>query len=61
MQQVEPQEEVLGKSLTGIQGFDQITDGGLPQGRITLIVGGPGTGKTLFAMQFLVNGVRMDN
>jgi len=61
MQQVEPQEEVLGKSLTGIQGFDQITDGGLPQGRITLIVGGPGTGKTLFAMQFLVNGVRMYN
>lgn len=47
------------KSLTGIQGFDQITNGGLPKGRITLIVGGPGTGKTLFAMQFLVNGIRM--
>ena len=61
MEQVEPQEEALSKSLTGIQGFDQVTNGGLPKGRITLIVGGPGTGKTLFAMQFLVNGIRMYN
>ncbi len=53
--------EFLPKSITGIQGFDQITSGGLPKDRITLIVGGPGTGKTLFAMQFLVNGIRMYN
>lgn len=52
------QEEFLEKSPTGIQGFDQITNGGLPKGRITLLVGGPGTGKTLFAMQFLVDGIR---
>lgn len=52
------QEEILEKSPTGIQGFDQITNGGLPKGRITLLIGGPGTGKTLFAMQFLVDGVR---
>jgi circadian clock protein KaiC len=51
-------DEVLEKSPTGIEGFDQITNGGLPKGRITLLIGGPGTGKTLFAMQFLVDGVR---
>ncbi len=46
------------KSPTGIAGFDEITDGGLPSGRTTLLVGGPGSGKTIFAMQFLTNGVR---
>ncbi|MDD1775771.1 MAG: circadian clock protein KaiC [Candidatus Methanomethylicus sp.] len=59
MRQVEPGEEFLLKSQTGIQGFDQITEGGLPKGRITIIVGGPGTGKTLFGMQYLVNGANM--
>ncbi len=46
----------LKKSPTGIQGFDEITFGGLPQGRPTIIIGGPGSGKTLFGMEFLVNG-----
>jgi circadian clock protein KaiC len=46
----------LPKAPTGIEGFDDITKGGLPRGRPTLIVGGPGSGKTLFAMEFLVNG-----
>ena len=46
----------LTKVLTGIQGFDEITDGGLPQGRTTLVLGGPGCGKTVFALQALVNG-----
>lgn len=46
----------LEKVPTGIQGFDEITQGGLPRGRPTLICGGPGSGKTLFGMQFLVNG-----
>lgn len=46
----------LAKTPTGIRGFDDITNGGLPKGRPTLIVGGPGSGKTLFSMQFLVNG-----
>lgn len=48
----------LQKSLTGIEGFDQITLGGLPQGRTTLVVGSPGAGKTVFALQTLVNGAR---
>ena len=38
---------------TGIQGFDEITEGGLPQGRTTLVMGGPGCGKTVFALQAL--------
>jgi circadian clock protein KaiC len=46
----------LAKVATGIDGFDQITGGGLPQGRPTLVCGGPGCGKTLFALQFLVHG-----
>jgi len=45
------------KSRTGIAGFDEVTLGGLPAGRPTLVCGGPGCGKTLFAMQFLVKGV----
>ena len=44
------------KAATGIDGFDEITAGGLPQGRPTLVCGGPGCGKTLFALQFLVHG-----
>src|SRR5665811_548756 len=47
---------VLSKSPTGIGGFDQITDGGLPTGRPSLVCGPPGAGKSLFALQFLVNG-----
>lgn len=46
----------LPKSPTGIPGTDEITGGGLPKGRPTLIAGGAGCGKTLFAMEFLVNG-----
>jgi circadian clock protein KaiC len=47
-----------GKAPTGIVGFDEMTDGGLPRGRTTLLVGGPGSGKTIFALQFLVHGAR---
>jgi circadian clock protein KaiC len=46
----------LRKSRTGIRGFDEILGGGLPTGRPTLVCGGPGCGKTLLAMEFLVNG-----
>lgn len=46
------------KSPTGIPGFDEITRGGLPHGRVTLVLGGPGTGKTVFALEALVNGAR---
>lgn len=47
----------LPKSPTGIVGFDEITDGGLPTGRPTMVCGPPGAGKSLFGLQFLVNGV----
>ena len=47
------------KSPTGIQGLDEITGGGLPRGRPTLICGGPGCGKTILAMEFLINGAQM--
>src|SRR5689334_5348430 len=46
----------LPKAPSGIEGLDEITGGGLPRGRPTLVCGGPGCGKTLFAMEFLVRG-----
>jgi circadian clock protein KaiC len=46
----------LPKCPTGIQGLDEITRGGLPRGRPTLVCGGPGCGKTLLAAEFLVRG-----
>ena len=48
--------KVLPKSPTSIHGFDEITGGGLPKGRPSLVCGGAGCGKTLFAMEFLVRG-----
>lgn len=48
----------LPKAPTGITGFDEITYGGLPRGRTTLVRGGPGCGKTVFAVQSLVNAAR---
>ena len=47
----------LAKCPTGIAGLDEITNGGIPRGRPTLICGGPGCGKTLFGIEFLVRGV----
>ncbi|MEO8847434.1 MAG: circadian clock protein KaiC [Casimicrobiaceae bacterium] len=46
------------KAPTGILGFDAITAGGLPRGRTALLGGGAGSGKTIFALQFLINGIR---
>ena len=51
----------LPKSPTGIQGLDEITLGGLPRGRPTLICGGAGCGKTLLGMEFLVRGATQFN
>jgi circadian clock protein KaiC len=51
----------LPKSPTGIQGFDEITAGGLPTGRPTLVCGGAGCGKTLFGIEFLVRGATQFN
>ena len=44
---------------TGISGLDEITSGGLPRGRTTLLAGGPGCGKTLLAAEFLVRGTEL--
>jgi circadian clock protein KaiC len=46
------------KTPTGISGFDALAQGGLPRGRSTVVGGTPGSGKTLFAMQFLASGIR---
>jgi len=49
--------QVLPKSPTGVAGLDELTAGGLPKGRPTLICGPAGSGKTLLAMEFLVRGI----
>jgi circadian clock protein KaiC len=46
----------LEKARTGIAGFDEITKGGVPKGRPTIVCGGPGCGKTMFAVEFLARG-----
>ncbi len=51
----------LPKCLTGIKGFDEITEGGLPKNRVTLICGSTGTGKTLLGIDFLINGAVVYN
>ncbi|MHB2147669.1 circadian clock protein KaiC [Calditrichota bacterium LG25] len=51
---------LLPKASTGITGLDEITRGGLPAGRPTLVYGGPGTGKTLFGLQFIAHGVKQN-
>ena len=48
--------DVLEKCPTGIRGLDDITKGGLPRGRSTLLCGTAGSGKTLFAMEYLMRG-----
>ena len=50
------QRQKLAKAPTGIQGLDEIAGGGLPKGRVSLVCGKAGCGKSLLAMQFLVNG-----
>jgi circadian clock protein KaiC len=51
------QKDTFKKTPTGISGLDEITEGGLPKGRPTLICGSAGCGKTLFGIQFLVKGI----
>ena len=48
------------KTLSGIEGFDEITRGGLPRGRVTLVTGGSGSGKTVFGLHTLVTGAGLD-
>jgi KaiC/GvpD/RAD55 family RecA-like ATPase len=47
--------------VTGIPGLEEMLNGGFPKGRVVLLVGGPGTGKTIFSSQFLYNGVEKYN
>jgi circadian clock protein KaiC len=54
-------EKLLEKSPSGINGLDDITYGGLPKGRPTLVTGSAGSGKTLMAMEFLVKGAEKYN
>jgi circadian clock protein KaiC len=62
MKTVRPQAAAAAaKASTGITGLDEMTGGGLPRGRTTLLVGGPGSGKTILALQFLVHGVQNHN
>ena len=51
----QPRATPIAKVATGIPGFDEISGGGLPRGRLTAIVGAPGAGKTVFALQTLAN------
>src|SRR5262249_32947032 len=48
----------LSKAPTGIDGLDEISAGGLPRGRTTIVCGGPGCGKTMLALEFLVRGAQ---
>lgn len=57
----ETETERLNKVKTGIAGFEEISFGGLPKGRTTLISGSSGSGKTIFACQFLIEGIRQFN
>jgi circadian clock protein KaiC len=52
---------VLEKVPTGIRGLDQVTHGGFPKGRTALVCGGPGAGKTLLGLEFLVRGALLYN
>ncbi len=49
---------ILPKTPTGIRGLDEITNGGLPKNRPTLLLGNTGCGKTIIAMEFLINGIK---
>jgi len=57
MNKVAPIQSVK-KTATGIPGFDFVSDGGMPTGRTTLVAGSAGSGKTIFAAQFLADGIR---
>jgi len=46
------------RTLTGIPGLDEMLGGGIPRGRVVLLVGAPGAGKTILGSQFLVNGIK---
>lgn len=53
--------QIMEKVRTGIAGFDDISRGGVPKGRTTIVCGGPGCGKTMFGIEFLVRGAQQFN
>lgn len=53
-----PERVLLPRLATGVPGFDHISHGGLPEGSVSLVTGPAGSGKTVFALQFLAEGVR---
>ena len=57
----QPQVTLLPKAPTGINGLDEISGGGLPRGRTTIVCGGPGCGKTMLGMEFLIRGAQQFN
>ncbi len=57
----EPASNSLPKAPTGISGLDEISGGGLPRGRTTIVCGGPGCGKTMLGMEFLIRGAQEFN
>ena len=52
---------IMGRVITGIKGFDKLVDGGFPLGSIVLLSGQPGTGKTIFGLNYLFNGAKKFN
>lgn len=60
-QGAELETDYIEKLETGIPGFDFLAEGGLPKGRATLISGTAGSAKTVFACQFLVEGIKGEN
>lgn len=48
----------MNRCVSGIQGLDELTGGGIPEGRVVLVIGAPGSGKTIFAAQFLYKGLQ---
>lgn len=56
--QIKAMSSHLEKAHTGIKGLDEILNGGLPKGRVSLVCGGPGCGKTLLSIEFLVHGAQ---
>jgi KaiC/GvpD/RAD55 family RecA-like ATPase len=56
---IKPKMPLIDRTPTGIPGLDEILSGGFPRGRVILLVGGPGTGKTILTSQFLMNGIKM--
>ena len=56
-----PKQAQLKKCPTGIKGFDEVTEGGLPKNRATLVCGGAGSGKTLLGLDFVINGALNHN